>query len=223
MRRTGVVGRRLAVALVLALAALNLAGPDRSIRWAPPGLWHAAGPVVVHATYFPTEVRSRQRATIALGVGVTSNTATISSVTLANAAIRYLGVNRGSINGGVDTDQLVRVTLTNATTVTATRASSVDAASVSFEVDEYFPWSLLSNTQCGTISNVTASLTATQTITSVNTGKAQLEFTGEDSNSGDTGKDMYLLALTNSTTITATRIVSQAITSNIGYCVVEKR
>lgn len=223
MRHVGRIGRGIAAALVALVILLNLAGPDRSMRWIGPAIWHATGPVVVHATYFPTEVRSRQRNTISLGVGVASNTATISSVTLANAAIRYLGVNRGSINGGVDTDQLVRLTLTNATTVTATRASSVDAATVSFEVDEYFPWSLLSNTQCGTITNLTTSLTATQTITSVNTGKAQLEFTGEDSNSGDTGKDMYLLALTNSTTITATRIVSQAITSNIGYCVVEKR
>jgi hypothetical protein len=66
----------------------------------------------------------------------TSNTATIPAVDVANSELRFLGCTTSSDSA----DQLARVELTNATSVTAIRYNaSADVTTVSFEVIEYFP------------------------------------------------------------------------------------
>ncbi len=71
--------------------------------------------------------------------------------------------------------------------------------------------SVIKSTQRGVISFGTANLTATATVSSVNTGKAMLRHLGVFTGGGN---NSYLAAvvLTNATTITATRIGSGAAT-----------
>lgn len=73
-------------------------------------------------------IKSIQRGVIILGAGVTTATATITSVNTGKAQLRHLG--------GTSSDEdglraaMVRLVLTNATTVTAVRDSAVNAAGV---------------------------------------------------------------------------------------------
>mgnify|MGYP000987505504 CR=1 FL=1 len=100
-----------------------------------------------------TGIKSIQRGTIALGANDTTKAATISAVNTAKAMVNLLGVSSGNMNnyrvseltGGTVRSyyaqtghHFVRLQLTNATTVTATRANDNDtAATVSYEVIEF--------------------------------------------------------------------------------------
>ena len=100
-----------------------------------------------------TGIKSIQRGTIALGANDTTKAATISAVNTAKAMVNLLGVSANNSRGYYDYTvgqstvrshyaktghQNVRLQLTNATTVTATRADHNDtAATVSYEVIEF--------------------------------------------------------------------------------------
>jgi hypothetical protein len=88
--------------------------------------------------YFARVVKSVQRGTIVITTGTTSNTATVTSVNTAKAALSCLGqtsdTNLGS-NGYVITD----VVLTNATTITANVGFAAGTGqTVGYELLEYF-------------------------------------------------------------------------------------
>lgn len=89
-------------------------------------------------------IKSIQRGTISIGGGdaVIVGTATISAVNTAKSQLRHMG----SVSGGALTD-VVRLALTNATTVTASRSTAWDASGtnggaltsvVSWELTEYY-------------------------------------------------------------------------------------
>ena len=81
-----------------------------------------------------TVIKSIQRGTIVL-INVNSNTATISAVVTAKTKLNWLGQTLGS---DVLPD-MVRLSLTNTTTITATRINSTaDVSTVSFEAIEYY-------------------------------------------------------------------------------------
>ena len=100
-----------------------------------------------------TGIKSIQRGTIALGKSDTTKAATISAVNTAKAMVNLLGVSSHNAYGyfyydasGLDmrsyyartAHHFVRLQLTNATTVTATRAYHNDTdATVSYEVIEF--------------------------------------------------------------------------------------
>ena len=100
-----------------------------------------------------TGIKSIQRGTIALGASDTTKAATISAVNTAKAMVNLLGVSSGNMNdyrtsevpGGVVRSyyaqtghHFVRLQLTDATTITATRAKHNDTvATVSYEVIEF--------------------------------------------------------------------------------------
>ena len=100
-----------------------------------------------------TGIKSIQRGTIALGASDTTKAATISAVNTAKAMVNLLGVSSGNMNdyrvseltgGNVRSyyaktgHHFVRLQLTNATTITATRANHNDTvATVSYEVIEF--------------------------------------------------------------------------------------
>lgn len=79
-------------------------------------------------------IKSTQRGTIAL-TAVASNTATITAVDTSKSVLRYLGqTSIGSIAAETD----VKIVLTNSTTITATRDSASNSATVSWELTEYY-------------------------------------------------------------------------------------
>jgi hypothetical protein len=73
--------------------------------------------------------KSIQRGVIDITGGSTSATATISAVVMAKAELRY---------GGATGADAARVSLTNATTITATRSNSTGTTSVSWELTEFY-------------------------------------------------------------------------------------
>lgn len=87
-------------------------------------------------TASPGVIKLIQRGTITIGVGVASNTATITAVVTANSVLANLG---SYISGGT-TDNAPILSLTNSTTVTATRWNNggADVCTVGYQVVEYY-------------------------------------------------------------------------------------
>lgn len=81
-------------------------------------------------------IKSIQRGVIQLN-GVTSNTAAITAVDTTKAELRLLGCQCNTAATALS-DLSTYLTLTNATTVTATRLSSTGIVFVSFEVTEWY-------------------------------------------------------------------------------------
>lgn len=144
-------------------------------------------------------IKSIQRGTIAI-TGATSNTATISAVAMENCRLVRTG-RLYSDNTGSGASSFIRLTFTNATTITATVAASPGAATatIGFEVIEYLP-GVIKSVQRGTVTMPTT----TATITEVNTAKSVIDHLGSTAGSGGAiGSSQETNAtLTNSTTVT---------------------
>jgi hypothetical protein len=166
----------------------------------------------------PSGVKSVQRNTITI-TGATSNTATITSVDVSNARLRWLSE---TISNTADTGikSLVRLALTNATTVTATVNTSpgADSTIVSFEVIEYFP-GVIKSVQRGTIA-LAAVAGNTASINPVNTAKTELDFLGVNIDGSVNLVNTVRLVLTSATVVTATMGTAEGNTT-VGYQVVE--
>ena len=83
-------------------------------------------------------INSVQYGTVTIASGATSGTATITSVDTSKSVLGFLGFTT-AVDSSVQNRVFPRITLTNATTVTATRDSSdpVKAVTVSFVVTEF--------------------------------------------------------------------------------------
>lgn len=172
--------------------------------------------------YRASTIKSVQRGTISLS-GVTSNTATITAVDPNNTML---------VMNGFTSDETASnyprvfplLQLTNATTVTASKQDATSTTVVSFEVIEFYPGVLRSSVQRGTIAITNAVLTATATITAVTTAKTMLSYTGWEApphqGGGEVVHSVANIVLTNSTTLTATRLGGNG-TLTLGYQVVE--
>ena len=84
---------------------------------------------------FGAGVKSVQTGTI-LMIGVTSNTATISSVNTAKSVVLFGGWTTDNTSGTLTFAPYL--TLTNATTVTATRSNTSNTTTVSYTVLEFY-------------------------------------------------------------------------------------
>lgn len=84
--------------------------------------------------FLPGAIKAIYRGTIAIANTATSNTATITSVDTTKALIFPLGVESTETSVA---NTNVRVALTNATTVTASRGGSTGSVTVGFQVVEY--------------------------------------------------------------------------------------
>jgi len=171
-------------------------------------------------------VKSVQYDSIIITHGTTSHTATINSVDTTNSMLMYLGTSAGE-STTTDTewdDIMLRLTLTNATTVTATRVHSDIAMIISFCIVEFYPGIVKSN-QSGTITLGVSDTSATDTINSVDKTKSICVYLGNTTNNAnddtaDTDITFSRLTLYDSTTVKATRIASGNI-NIVSYQVVE--
>lgn len=142
-------------------------------------------------------IKSIQRGAITMN-GVTSATATISSIDTTQARLKRLGGSHASGNT-VQAQTATRLAQTNATTVTANMNTSEAADHItSYEVIEDQPggWKSM---QRGTVGGNT-----TATISSVNTAKTELDNLGFDTTNGamNSGTTETRMTQTNATTIT---------------------
>lgn len=169
--------------------------------------------------FVPSLIKSIQRGTIVIAGGTSSNTATLSTaVVLANSLLTW-GSQGLNTSGQVDAQMFTaRITLTNTTTVTATRGGTTEALTVPYEVIEFWP-GVLKSVQRGTVVTGTPA-----TITAVNTAKSMLSYlgcVGATSTGGEWGSWQGYLVLTNSTTVTATEGGGNTTHITAGYQVAE--
>lgn len=168
-------------------------------------------------------IESIQQVEFTIASGAATGTGTISSVTTGNTAVFFDynifgGQRQSSTERGVDHTS-VRVDLTNATTVTATRdTSQTFVITIICTVVEYKS-TAVDSIQQGTVAVIA---TGTDTITSVDTSRSvvihngvSIDFTG-----AQPGRSFTSLSLTNATTVTGTRDNSVN-TATTGYVVIE--
>lgn len=169
-------------------------------------------------------IKSIQSGTTTIPIGGTTNTSTVTGVVLANSVLLSLG---WTMNSAAETNAgryNLRISLTNPTTITATAYDSGPASApvTSWMLVEFMP-GVIKTRQEGTISLTTvASVTAT--VTAVTVQKSALFPIGYSG-----GQDPSLaqgasarLALTNATTITASKIGTSALVPmTVGYQLVE--
>ena len=78
---------------------------------------------------------SVQRGTITIGAGSNVATQTITAVDTSKSMINFLGFSGASVSAN---DSWPRISLTNSTTVTATKAFTIGTVVVSYEVIEFY-------------------------------------------------------------------------------------
>lgn len=164
-------------------------------------------------------IKSIQYGTISMSGS--SGTAAITAVDTANSFVLLNG-RSSNWSGGSGAQYFdTQVELTNSTTVTAYRITSGGITVVAaFVVVELMP-GVARSIQSGLITIGTGT-TNTATVTSVNTAKAWMIWTGNRANATSDDSGLSYLTLTNSTTITATRGgTTGGGFSNGGYCLVE--
>lgn len=83
-----------------------------------------------------SKIKSIQRGTIMLSGANTTATSTVTAVVTGKAELRMLGA-RAPSSGATDAPE-VSVALTNSTTITATRSQTTNAATVSWELTEWW-------------------------------------------------------------------------------------
>lgn len=82
-----------------------------------------------------SKIKSIQRGTITVSISNATATSTVTAVVTGKAELRMLGASTAS--GNAEAPE-VRVTLTNATTITATRSHTTNSVTVSWELVEWW-------------------------------------------------------------------------------------
>lgn len=168
-------------------------------------------------TFSSAAVKSVQTGSVALST--TSNTDTISAVTLANSAVIYNGMT--STYTAADTRYIYSdLVLTDTTTVTASRNLASGTNTVYYTVIEFESGILESSTQQVQVTGITTSATAA--ISSVDIANSMLFFNGINTTITSAGhKYIPRIELTNSTTVTGIRYATSVNKPTIRATVVE--
>lgn len=135
---------------------------------------------------------------------VSSNTATISSVTTTQTVLTYGGYTDTNSSTGLQTNS-PRVELTNATTITANKSSTAGSTSTFYGSVLEFSASLIKSMQRGTIV-ISGSATNTATVSSVSVTKTIIGYLGQEAASGTGGNVQEIIAYdiqTSGTIVTA--------------------
>lgn len=171
----------------------------------------------------PSLIKSIQQVEITIATSASSNTATITAVNTEKTVILYNG-QRSSDTTLNPAEDFVRVTLTNATTVTASTntANAANTRIVCCTVIEFYEWAV-NKVIYGTVTS-SAGTQADATIANVDTARAAVFYLGQttDRTSYNVIRDSVILQLLNSTTVRANRgnfTAGDNIT--VGFCVVE--
>lgn len=169
-------------------------------------------------------IKSIQKVTVTIAASATSGTATITSVTTANAFCWWQGSYATTSTFAAEA-HLASVTLTNATTVTATRNTS-DSGTVVVQVTVVeFNTGIIQSIQQGTVAIGNGATSNTATITSVTQGNAFVMFQGQTFGAATDDTNLARcfgnVVLTNATTVTASRTTASTTTLTVGFVVVE--
>ncbi len=170
-------------------------------------------------------IESIQEIEFTIASSAATGTGTISSVTTGNTIVFLdygrLGGQRQTSTVKVNDHTLTMVTLTNSTTVTATRDTADSfAVTVRATVVE-FTSAAVGSVQTGTI-NITSGASGTDTITSVTTSRSVVIYQGNISDNAfdPSPAGTNAVALTDATTVTCTR-PNSAEDTTVSYSVIE--
>jgi hypothetical protein len=173
-------------------------------------------------------ISSVQQISITIGGSSNSNTTTITSVDTSRSMVLWNGFTtdaQADDAGNKFGNNIVSgyLTLTNSTTVTATRGGNDGAKTVTlYGTVIEFAASAVTSIQRGTIAIGSGSTTNTATLSSITTSRSVVFHTGYTiSGSGGPGELPGLLIISSSTQLTAQRGVSSSLTVTVGYAVVE--
>lgn len=171
-------------------------------------------------------IKSIQQVAVTINNASSSGTATISSVDTSKTLLIWDG--RVSADSGVANPQSdsydARITLTNATTLTANRFSTSNNVTIYVTVVE-FKTAAVTSVQYGTIT-VSSGTSNTAAISSVTTSRALCVYLGHHRTTSLGGgnsipQSEYAVELTNSTTVTASKNTSGGDPFILSYCVIE--
>lgn len=223
--------RILALALVLAVAALPVAAVDtvKAVNVTAIANVKAVGATTtanvktingVSVSAGSSYITSVQNATVTIGSGSATGTATLSpSVNLSYAVVFWGGISTTGTTGSDGTAYLV---LTNSTTLTATRnGTTATTLTVYCTVVEFDP-AAITSIQAGTISMALATSNTATLGTSVDTAKSTVLYLGDGptNTSSTTLNRRGSVTLTNATTVTANKGASTG-TTVVSFQVVE--
>lgn len=175
--------------------------------------------------YTAAAISSIQQGTVDITTGASSGTDTITSVNTARSVVLYNGSSTGRTNavpvGGI----MSALSLTNATTVTATRANTFTSSTLStnYTVIEFAPGVVNSIQEFNITITNSGNTTNTATIANVDTTRAFIFPGGVTSTVSlvDLAQDVCHVQLTNGTTLTATRNTASATVPGVAGTVVE--
>lgn len=166
-------------------------------------------------------IKMIQAGTVTVASGATSGTYTISPAitTLGNAMLVWNGETNND-TGGLDGRQSVILTLTNTTTVTATRVSNgAFTVTIAFTIVEFA--SGVNSIQAGTISVAATNPSNTATISLVGANAFVLYQGYNTSGNSSAVWPQAAVTLTNTTTVTAFVQTSATLTQSVRYMVVD--
>jgi hypothetical protein len=211
--------KRIFLTLTLCCLLLCSFTLGKVVHWTFPHLPFVEAPVF--ASYTPTPIKSITNISIAC-TGCTTATQTV-AVTKANSILVFTG-NTTDEAAGTISGFWMYGTITNDTTVTATRASASPNIVYTATLVEYLG-NFVKSEGCGSITiPADGSLTTDATVTAVTIAKTQLGYTGMDVNSAGGGGTLYMAKLTfnTTTTVRAARLVgSGTFSTTAGYCYLE--
>ena len=168
-------------------------------------------------------IQSIQSGDITVSSGSNSSTATINAVNI-KCAVCFFNGWRSADTSLASSEDYPRISLTNATTVTAQTAASNPTTSrvVRYTVVEFKPFAIKSIQQ-GIIAISGSNTSATATINAVNTARAFVIHQGQNHSvtQNDYNYNQGKVALTNATTVTASKDSGSNPTLTVGYTVVE--
>lgn len=166
-------------------------------------------------------IKSIQSGTVTIGASSASGTATITSVTTANAILLWNGETTSNASTSLYSGVSATIALTNATTVTATRGNLIaDTVTVSFTVIEFA--SGVNSIQSGSITIAAGGTSNTATISAVGANAFVLWLGASNVGGGLLYSNIGTsVVLTNSTTVTANCQTGLASNTIVGYMVVD--
>lgn len=170
-------------------------------------------------------IHSVQQLQVTIASGAASGTATIPKSVDTTKTVLFFQNFTSAVNNTLYRDYASDVTLTDKSTLTATRnGTPVGAITVYVTVVEFKPWAIVGSVQYGSITIASAGTSNTATINSVDVNYSAVFYLGFTSNSASdnfASRNNVTLALTNSTTVTCTRGVNPSFTTTGRFCVVE--
>jgi len=168
-------------------------------------------------------IQSIQEVSITIAASSTSNTATINSITTGNAFVMWNGQNPNNGGGTNSANAFGYLTITNGTTITATRNNGTTNTLTVYGVVVEFVSSAVVSMQTGTITLGSTVTSNTATISSVSTSDSFIIYGGAlNTTTGPYSARTVLVAidLTNATTVTAVRNLGTD-SATVAYTVVE--